>query len=80
MKKLVITLACMLICLSLFSGCGYDKDNGNSGADSGTSVNGDVDIDAEAKGDTDNLTGNDGIVYDLKNPENADGIVITPKK
>lgn len=78
MKKLVIILACMLICLSLFSGCTDDKDNSNSGTDLGNSV--DVDIDAEAKGDTDISIDDDDIVFDFKDPENADGIVVTPKE
>lgn len=77
MKKLVIILACMLICLSLFSGCTNDKDNGNSDTGLGNSV--DVDIDAEKKGDTD-ISSDDDIVVDFKDPENADGIVVTPKE
>ena len=47
MKKLVIILACMLICLSLFSGCTNDKDNSNSGTGLDNAVDIDVDIDAE---------------------------------
>ena len=76
MKRSVIISACVLICLSLFSGCTDDKDNGNSGADFGNSV--DVDIDAGAKGDTDILIGDGDIVFDFKDPDNADGIEIAP--
>ena len=66
-----------MICLSLFSGCTNDKDNGNSDTGLGNSV--DVDIDAEKKGDTD-ISSDDDIVVDFKDPENADGIVVTPKE
>lgn len=49
MKKLVIILTCMLICLSLFSGCTNDKDNSNSNTGLGNAVDTDVDIDAEKR-------------------------------
>lgn len=80
MKKLVIILACMLICLSLFSGCTDNKDNSNSSTGLGNSVDVDGDIDAEKKGDTDGSIGDDDIVFDFKDPENADGIIVTPKE
>ncbi len=80
MKKLVIILACMLICLSLFSGCTNDKNNNNSGTDLDNAVDIDIDVDAEPKGDTDISIGDDDIVFDFKDPENADGIVVTPKE
>lgn len=79
MKKLVIILSCMLICLSIFSGCTNDKDNSNSDTGLGNAVDIDVDIDAEKKGDTD-ISIDDDIVVDFKDPENADGIVISPKE
>lgn len=77
MKKIVIILACMLICLSLFSGCTNDKDNSNLGTGLDNAV--DIDVDAEPKGDTD-ISIDDDIVFDFKDPENADGIVVTPKE
>lgn len=73
MKKSAIILACMLICLSLFSGCTDNK--GNSNSDTGI----DIDIDAEPKGDTD-ISIDDNIDIDFKDPENAEGIVATPKE
>lgn len=79
MKKLVIILTCMLICLSLFSGCTNDKDNSNSDTGLGNTVDTDIDIDAEKKGDTD-IPIDDDIVVDFKDPENADGIVVSPKE
>ena len=78
MKKLVIILACMLVCLSLFAGCTDDQDNRNSGADLGNAV--EIDIDAEGEGDTDVSSDGNGIVYEFKDPENTDGIVVTPKE
>ena len=78
MKKLVIILLCMLVCLSLFSGCTDDKDSNNSSTGLGNSV--DVDIDTEAKGDTEISIGDGDIVYDFKDPDNPDGIVIAPKE
>lgn len=80
MKKLVIILSCMLICLSLFSGCTNDKDNSNSDTGLGNAVDIDVDIDAEKKDDTDISIDDDDIVVDFKDPENADGIVVSPKE
>ena len=80
MKKLVIILACMLISLSLFSGCTNDKNNNNSGTDLDNAVDIDIDVDAEPKGDADISIGDDDIVIDFKDPENAEGIVVTPKE
>lgn len=78
MKKLVIILACMLVCLSLFSGCTDDKDNSNSSSDIDNAV--EIDIDAEGKGDAEISIGDDDIVYEFKDPDNADGIVVAPKE
>ncbi len=78
MKKLVIILACMLVCLSLFSGCTDDKDNSNSGTDFDNAV--EIDIDAEGKGDVEISSDDNDIVYDFKDPDNADGIEVVPKE
>ena len=78
MKKSVIILACMLVCLSLFSGCTDDKDKDNSGSALGNSV--EIDIDTDAKDDTEISSGDGGIIYDFKDPENADGVVVTPRE
>lgn len=85
MKKLAIILACMLICAILFVGCTNQNGGNNQNTDLGNSVEiDDTDIDAERKPDTeddsDNVTLPDGITYDFKDPENADGIVVTPKE
>lgn len=73
MKKLVIILACMLVCLCLFSGCTDNKDDSNSGTDNAV----EIDIDGEGKGDTE-VPGNDGIEYEFRDPENTDGIEVVP--
>ena len=85
MKKFGIILVYILICFSMFSGCTEDKGNGNPGGGLGNSV--DVDIDGAAKGSADISLGDDDIsfedddiVFDFKDPENADGIVATPKE
>ena len=78
MKKSIIILACMLVCLNLFSGCTDDKDKDNSGSDLGNSV--EIDIDTDAKDDTEILSGDGSITYDFKDPENADGIAVTPRE
>ena len=78
MKKFAIILVCMSVCLSLFSGCRASKENEKPESDFGNSV--DVDIDVDAKGDTEISSGDSGIVFDFKDPENPDGIVISPKE
>ena len=78
MKKFVIILACMLFCLSLISGCTDDKDSSNSDTDLGGVV--ELDIDAEGKGDAGVSSDDNGIVYEFKDPEKADGILVAPKE
>ena len=82
MKKYAMILACMLFCLALFAGCKDKKDNDPQDLDVGNSVEIDAsgigDADTEASSGTGTLP--DGFVYDFKDPENADGIVVTPKE
>ena len=85
MKKITIMLACMLACCALFSGCTDKK--GNSDQELGNSVEIDdtgLEIDAESKPDAEDNSANgdlpDGFVYEFKDPDNADGIVVTPRK
>ncbi len=79
MKIFAIILVCMLICFTLFSGCTGKKDD----QDLGNSVEiddrdvGDVDIDTETTPGTSTLPG--GYTYEFRDPNNADGIVVTPK-
>ena len=84
MKKIAITLACMLACCALFSGCTDKK--GNSDQELGNSVEIDdtgLEIDAESKPDSeedaDSVSLPDGLTYSFKDPDNSDGIVVTPR-
>lgn len=67
MKKIAAILACMLVCLTLFSGCTGKKNDSNpdlgnyAGAPSSVSLP-------------------DGFTYSFKEPDNRDGIVVTPKE
>lgn len=77
MRGMIAIGACMLVCLALLSGCTYEK-AANSESDLDNSV--EIHIDAEGKGDIDISSGDPGIVYDFKDPENADGIVVAPRE
>ncbi len=86
MKKIAIILACMLICCSLFTGCTNQKGGDNQDTDLGNSVeidDADLEIDAEAKPDAEDNSDivdlPDGVTYTFKDPDSADGIVVTPK-
>ncbi len=87
MKKIAITLACALVCFSLFTGCTDQKDGDNQDTNVGNSVefdDTDIDIDAGtkpgAKDKSDNVSLPDGYTYSFKDPDNADGIVVTPRE
>jgi len=85
MKKFTIILACMLVCFTLFSGCTDKKGNDDQDTNVGNSmeiddtdiVDTDVDTDTDVPG-TGTLP--DGFTYEFKDPENSDGIVVTPKE
>ena len=87
MKKIAIILACMLVCLSLFTGCTDQKNGGDQDTNVGNSVefdDTDIEIDTEpgldTEGNSDDVTLPDGITYSFRDPDNADGIVVTPRK
>ena len=85
MKKIAIILACMLACFSLFTGCTNQKDGGDQDTNLGNSVEiDDTDIDAGTKpgaeDNSDNVSLPDGYTYSFKDPDNADGIVVTPRE
>ena len=87
MKKIAIILVCMLVCLSLFTGCTDQKNGGDQDTNVGNSVEFDVtdiDVDAETRPDaednSDSVSLPDGYTYSFKDPDNADGIVATPKE
>ena len=87
MKKIAIILACMLACFSLFIGCTNQKDGGDQDTNLGNSVeidDTDIEIDTEPgldpEGNSDDVTLPDGFTYSFRDPDNADGIVVTPRK
>ncbi len=87
MKKIAIILTCVLACFSLFTGCTNQKNGGNQDMNVGNSVeidDTDIDVDAETKpgdeGNSDSVSLPDGYTYSFKDPDNADGIVVTPKE
>ena len=85
MKKIAIILVCILVCLSLFTGCTNQKNGGDQDMNVGNSVEiDDTDIDAGTKpgaeDNSDNVSLPDGYTYSFKDPDNADGIVVTPKE
>ena len=85
MKKIAIILAWMLVCFSLFTGCTNQKDGGDQDTNVGNSVEiDDTDIDAGTKpgaeDNSDNVSLPDGYTYSFKDPDNADGIVVTPRE
>ena len=87
MKKIAIILVCMLVCFSLFTGCTKQKNGDNQDTNVGNSVefdDTDIDIDSETKpgaeDNSDSVSLPDGYTYSFKDPDNADGIVVTPRE
>ena len=87
MKKIAMLLVYMLICFILFTGCTEQKDDGNQDTNVGGSVeidDTDLEIDAERKPDaednSDTVDLPDGFTYSFRDPDSADGIVVTPRK
>ena len=87
MKKIAIILACMLVCFSLFTGCTNQKTSVDQDTNVGNSVefdDTDIDVDTETKpgaeDNSDSVSLPDGYTYSFKDPDNADGIVVTPRE
>jgi len=87
MKKFMMILACVLVCFSLFAGCTDQKGNDEQDTNLGNSVeidDTDIAIDTEPGLDTednsDDITLPDGVTYSFRDPDNADGIVVTPRE
>lgn len=81
MKKATIILTCMLACFTLLSGCTDKKDDSQQDMDLSNSIeiddtNGDIEPTEPAGSDT--LP--DGFTYSFKDPDNTDGIVVTPRQ
>ena len=81
MKKIMMILACVLVCFSLFTGCTNQKGNDDQDTNLGNSVeidDTDIEIDTEPGLDTednsDDVTLPDGFTYSFRDPDNADGI------
>lgn len=86
MKEIKIILVCMLACFTLFTGCTNQKGGSDQDTNLGNSVeidDADLEIDAEGKPDaednSDNVDLPDGFTYSFKDPDNTDGIVVTPR-
>ena len=86
MKKFVMILACVLVCFSLFTGYTDQKDGNDQDTNLGNSVeidDTDIEIDTEPELDTENNSYDailpDGFTYSFRDPDNADGIVVTPR-
>lgn len=87
MKKIIAILACMLVCFLLFTGCTNQKDGSDQDTNLGNSVeidDTDTAIDTEPgldnEDNSDDVTLPDGFTYSFRDPDNADGIVVTPKE
>lgn len=87
MKKIAIILACMLVCFSLFTGCTDQKNGDDQDTNMGNSVefdDTDIDVDTETKpgaeDNSDSVSLPDGYSYSFKDPDNVDGIVVTPRE
>ena len=80
MKRISIIFVCVLMCLLLLSGC---RSNNSSGSDDSAGAAA-VEIDDSLLGPDEDFSseeGSDGgFTYSLKDPDNADGIVITPRE
>jgi len=88
MKKLAVIVICLLTCVVLLTGCTDEKKDKQQNQDVGNAVEVDDngldgntvdDIEIDSTSDT-CYTLPDGIVYDFKDPGNADGIVVTPRE
>ena len=75
MKKIVTILICILVFSTLFTGCinGRKEDEQNSGAAA-------VEIDDSNLESGSDISSENDIVYDFKNPEDSENIVVTQKK
>ena len=87
MKKFMMISVCVLVCFSLFTGCTNQKGNDEQDTNLGKSVeidDADIKIDTEpgldTEGNSDNVTLPNGFTYSFRDPDNVDGIVVTPRE
>ncbi len=81
MKRVTVIVICMLSWLVMFSGCG--KSDTTQKLDLSNSIEIDdvnAEVEPEEEYDTNNYTLSDGITYSFKDPENSDGIEVTPRE
>lgn len=88
MKKLAAIVVCLLTCFVLLTGCTDGEKDSQQNQDVSNSV--EVDANGLDSNTADNIeidsasdtcyTLPGGIVYDFKDPSNADGIVVTPRE
>lgn len=88
MKKLAVIVICLLTCSILLTGCTDKKKESQQNQDVGNAVEFDDkelnnntvdDLEIDPASDT-CYTLPDGIVYEFKDPNNTDGIVVTPRE
>ena len=86
MKKLATILVCMLVCFTLFAGCTNRKDGndqetnlGNSVEIDDTDLKPDTEKNPNSEEDSDSVSLPDGFTYSFRDPDQADGIVVTPR-
>ena len=86
MKKIAVILACALVCLTLFIGCTDQKDSDNQDTNLGNSVEiddtdlkPDTEKNPNSEEDSDSVSLPDGFTYSFRDPDQADGIVVTPR-
>ena len=83
MKKFMIAFIYVLACLTLFTGCADKKRDSQQDQERGNSVEIDdrdldgTDIEVDT---TENPDLPEGFTYSFRDPDNADGIVITPRE
>ena len=87
MKKIMVILVCMLICFSLVVGCADQKGGRNQDANLGNDLEidvSDIEVDTETRPNAEDHSGNtalpDGFTYSFRDPDNADGIIVTPRE
>lgn len=79
MKELLTIFMSILVCLILLSACN-SNDSGNDDNSGAKSVEIDDSVLEPGGDDTSNVELDGDFTYTLKDPDNADGIVITPRE
>ncbi|MEH2938475.1 hypothetical protein AALA83_07520 [Oscillospiraceae bacterium 44-5] len=87
MRNLMMMVVCVLVCFSLFTGCTNQKGSGEQDTNLENSVEiDDTDIASDTEPGLDTADGSDntalpdGFTYSFRDPDHADGIVVTPRE